>query len=121
MGELCAEVTERLEKDRETVKLAYIIFKFSNNNEIFFQLQNQRTAKLLTVTVRLDGDIRPSSYTRSLALPSSYDKELMTSLCLAVMNKENSSKQPNTWNPMVVCLGVSASKFVDVSHFPFHL
>jgi hypothetical protein len=36
----------------------------------------------------------------------------MTSLCFAVVNKENSSKQP-IWNPMVVCLGVSASKFVD--------
>lgn len=37
----------------------------------------------------------------------------MAKACLAVMSKENPSKQPNIWSPVVTCLGVSASKFVD--------
>nr|CAH0103584.1 unnamed protein product [Daphnia galeata] len=94
LEELCAEVSERLEKDRET---------------------NNRTAKLLTLTVRLEGDIRPYSYTRSIPLTSSYEKVRMANACLAVMGKENPCiKQANTRIPVVVtCLGVSAGKFVD--------
>ncbi|KAI9560794.1 hypothetical protein GHT06_011746 [Daphnia sinensis] len=93
LEELCAEVSERLEKDRGT---------------------NCRLAKLLTVTVRLEGDIRPYSYTRSLPLHSSYDKTRMAKSCLAVVMKENPCKQGNSKTPWVVtCLGVSASKFVD--------
>lgn len=93
LEELCAEVSERLEKDRET---------------------NCRLAKLLTVTVRLEGDIRPYSYTRSIPLHSSYDKIRMAKSCLAVVMKENPCKQGNAKIPWVVtCLGVSASKFVD--------
>lgn len=77
-----------------------------------FAFQNNRVAKLLTVTVRLDGDIRPYSYTRSLPLLS-YDKSKMAKACLATMSKENPCKQPNVWNPVVTCIGVSASKFLD--------
>lgn len=35
----------------------------------------------------------------------------MAKACLAVMTKENSCKKPNTWDPVVTCIGVSASKF----------
>ena len=90
---MCSEVTERLDKDRET---------------------NQRRAQLLTLTVRLEGDIRPSSYTRSISLSATYDKSRMARDCLAVMSRENPSKQPNVWNPVVTSVGVSASKFVDL-------
>lgn len=37
----------------------------------------------------------------------------MAKACLAVMNKENPSKQSNVWSPVVTCIGVSASKFLD--------
>nr|CAG4642093.1 EOG090X0EZJ [Eurycercus lamellatus] len=33
--------------------------------------------------------------------------------CFTVMSKENPSKQPNVWNPVITSLGVSASNFVD--------
>jgi len=34
--------------------------------------------------------------------------------CLTIMSKENPSKQSNIWNPVVTCIGVSASKFVEM-------
>lgn len=69
---------------------------------------------MLTLTVRLEGDIRPYSYTRSIPLHSSYDKIRMAKACLAVIIKENPSKQGDFKSPWVItCLGVSASKFVD--------
>lgn len=70
---------------------------------------------MLTLTVRLDGDIRPYSYTRSLPLSSSYDKTRMARDCLAVMAKENPSKHSEVWDPVVTCMGVSASKFVELT------
>lgn len=87
-------MTERLDKDRET---------------------NQRQAKLLSLSVRLDGDIRPSSYSRSLPLSASYDKSRMARDCLSIMIRENPCKQPNVWNPVVTSIGVSASKFVELN------
>lgn len=37
----------------------------------------------------------------------------MAKACLAVMSKENPNKQSSVWSPVVTCIGVSASKFVD--------
>lgn len=37
----------------------------------------------------------------------------MAKACLSVMAKENTCKKANTWEPVVTCIGVSASKFVD--------
>lgn len=92
LEELCAEVVERLEKDREA---------------------NERTAKLLTVTVRLEGDNRPSSYARSIALPATYDQARMVTLCMSAISKENAAKSQNHREAVVTSLGVSASKFVS--------
>ena len=37
----------------------------------------------------------------------------MAKACIAVMSKENPCKQSNVWDPVVTCIGVSASKFSD--------
>jgi len=64
---------------------------------------------MLTLSVRLQGDSRLSSYSRALPLPS-YDSKQMAAACLAVIKKENSSRT-NQRIPPIICMGVSASKF----------
>ena len=78
-----------------------------------FISQNQRTAKLLTITVRLEGDKRPASYARSVPLPKFYDKQRLVTLCMSVITKENAAKKSINQNAVVTNLGVSAGNFVS--------
>ena len=78
-----------------------------------FSVQNQRRPKLLTLTVRLEGDKRPASYARSIPLPRSYDKQRLVTLCKSIITKENAAKMPNNRCPVVTNLGVSASNFIS--------
>ncbi|KAK8378420.1 hypothetical protein O3P69_011130 [Scylla paramamosain] len=90
---LADELSERLEADKAS---------------------NKRTARTLTVGVRLDGDDRWCSFTRSCRLPS-YDAERICRVSLALFHHTNIAATPDVWSPSIKHISLSAGKFQDLA------
>ncbi|KAK3092357.1 hypothetical protein FSP39_001859 [Pinctada imbricata] len=93
LGELAGEVAERLVKDRET---------------------NLRMAKSMTVYVRYMGT--PSQTASRACAITQYKADKIANNAFALLQQFNlaPAHQP-TWTPPILCLGISASKFIDES------
>lgn len=92
LSELAGEVEERLIKDRE---------------------MNKRTAKTLTVSVRYLGNPKPVVASRACGIVR-YDAKKFSDDAFALLQKFNTlAPHQAAWSPDIVCLGLSASKFLD--------
>ncbi|XP_062587283.1 DNA polymerase eta-like [Saccostrea cucullata] len=94
LSELSKEVEERLIKDKE---------------------MNNRVAKSMTVSVRYMSNPSPVVASRACAV-TKYDAEKFASDAYALIMKLNHAPaHQSAWSPPILCLGVSATKFVDES------
>uniref|UniRef100_H3ATL3 DNA polymerase eta n=1 Tax=Latimeria chalumnae TaxID=7897 RepID=H3ATL3_LATCH len=90
--QLALELEERLNKDRDT---------------------NCRAARQLTVGVRLEGDRRSNSLSRSCALHR-YNAQKIASDAFALIKSCNSAgNHQSAWSPPLTLLQLSASKFLE--------
>ncbi|RUS78734.1 hypothetical protein EGW08_013485, partial [Elysia chlorotica] len=93
LSELSKEVSERLNKDK---------------------LQNKRTAKSLTVNVRMQHEPGSSSSSSRACQLGRYDADKICSDAYALIKQFNtSSPQSLQWSPPLTNLGLSASKFTE--------
>lgn len=76
------------------------------------QNANKRRAKTYTVTVRLDGDERWSTLSRSCGLPS-YAPERIAQLGISLIQHTNQASSKAVWTPSIKHIGMSAWKFED--------
>ncbi|KAL3875127.1 hypothetical protein ACJMK2_038059 [Sinanodonta woodiana] len=92
LSELSKEVEERLLKDKET---------------------NKRTAKSLTVTISYSSNPPYAVASRTCAL-FTYNWKKFADNAFALIQKFNSAPaHQKTWSPHILCLGLSASKFMN--------
>ncbi|XP_064118794.1 DNA polymerase eta-like [Macrobrachium nipponense] len=92
MLSLAEELTERLNED---------------------QTANKRRAKTLTVGVRLDGDAKFTSLSRSANL-SAYCAERIARVAISLIQHTNKAPAKNgLWNPSIKNISLSAAKFED--------
>lgn len=92
MLSLAEELTERLNED---------------------QTANKRRAKTLTVSVRLDGDAKFTSLSRSANLPA-YCAERITRVAISLIQHTNKAPPKNgLWIPSIKNISLSAAKFED--------
>ncbi|XP_068248234.1 DNA polymerase eta-like isoform X2 [Palaemon carinicauda] len=92
MLSLAEELTERLTEDQNV---------------------NKRRAKTLTVSVRLDGDARFTTLSRSANLPA-YCTERITRVALSLIQPTNkASPKSGLWTPSIKNISLSAGKFED--------
>ncbi|KAL4237255.1 hypothetical protein ACF0H5_001974 [Mactra antiquata] len=94
LSELSKEIAERLEKDKDT---------------------NKRIAKSLTLSVRYESKPRAVSVSRVCAL-TRYDASKMSDDAFSLVQQfNNSPSNQESWTPAILCLGLSAGKFTDIS------
>ncbi|KAK7027299.1 hypothetical protein SK128_005092 [Halocaridina rubra] len=77
------------------------------------QTSNKRRAKTLTVSVRIDGDDRFTSMSRSSTLPS-YSAEKLARVALSLIQHTNQApSKDHVWSPSLKNISLSAGKFED--------
>ncbi|XP_047471761.1 DNA polymerase eta-like [Penaeus chinensis] len=77
------------------------------------QTANKRRAKTITVSVRLDGDERWTSLSRSCNLPS-YSAERITQVAISLIQHTNEAPpKDSVWSPAIKNISLSAGKFED--------
>ncbi|ROT76076.1 putative DNA polymerase eta [Penaeus vannamei] len=77
------------------------------------QTANKRRAKTITVSVRLDGDERWTSLSRSCSLPS-YSAERITQVAISLIQHTNEAPpKDSVWSPAIKNISLSAGKFED--------